>query len=123
MRNGPAVVDAAQRSVVTAVADDPTGWHQLVAVFDPGRKQLRLYVDGTRAENAGVAPVHAGLVPWQATGPLVVGRSDQPAGITDWLHGSLDNVTAWQGVLTEASIKMLHQQEANEAARASAAGS
>ena len=111
MRNGAGVTDPAQRSVAAAVADDPTGWHHLVAVSDPGRKQLRLYVDGDRVS---AATTHAGLIPWQATGPFVVGRSDQPAGPTDWLHGSLDNVAAYQGVLTDASIRLLHRQEQNE---------
>jgi hypothetical protein len=107
MRNGPAVADVTQRTSVGDIADDPTDWHHLVAVSDPGRKQIRLYVDGKRV---AAGPAHGGA-PWQATGPLVVGRSDQPAGFSDWLGGSIDNVNAWQGVLTDSSIRLLFMAE------------
>jgi hypothetical protein len=117
MRNGAAVSDAAQQSVAIADAEDPTAWHQVVGVFDPGLGQLRLYVDGELEANGGKATTvatHAGLVPWQSTGSLVVGRSDQPGGLTDWLSGSLDNVAAWQGVMTGAAIHTLYDSESPE---------
>jgi Concanavalin A-like lectin/glucanases superfamily len=113
MRNSPTATDASQSSSATAVADDPTTWHLLVGVFDPGAAQLRLYVDGDRV---AAATTLAGLVPWQATGPLVVGRSDRPGGYADWMSGSLDNVTAWQGVLTDAAIHQLYVDESAEIA-------
>jgi hypothetical protein len=112
MRSGPMVTDPAQQSSVAAAADDPTPWHLLEGVFDPGAAELRLYVDGDRAAD----PAPTGLIPWQATGPLVVGRSDGPGGNTDWLSGSLDNVTAWQGVLTDAAVHQLYKDESAEVA-------
>jgi hypothetical protein len=74
VRGNPTTTTA--HASVAVAAEEPTGWHHLVAVFDPGRDELRLHVDG---ERAAVAPLLAGFTPWQATGPLVVGRSDQPA--------------------------------------------
>jgi hypothetical protein len=111
MRNGATVTDAAQQSIVTADAEDPTTWHHVVAVFDPSSAQLRLYVDG---ERTATAATHTGQIAWQASGSLVVGRSDQPGGLTDFLAGSLDNVTAWQGVLTDAAIHTLYGAESPE---------
>ncbi|WP_199510606.1 LamG domain-containing protein [Nucisporomicrobium flavum] len=109
-----------QASWAAVAVDDPTQWHHVVAVFDPGLKQLRLHVDGgdpvdpaepSDARHA-VAPANVALVPWQAGGPLVVGRSDQPGGSTHWLSGSIDNVTAWQGAMTAAAIHTLYAGEA-----------
>jgi len=98
--------------------EDPTIWHHLVAVFDPGLRQLHLYVDGGRpdtddpaADLHAVVTANAGLVPWQATGPLVVGRSDQPGGPAHWLSGSVDNVTVWQGELNPAAVQALFDTE------------
>ena len=108
IRNTPTATDAAQQSIVAADADDPTVWHHLVAVFDPGFGLLRLYVDG---EPAVPAALNTALTPWQATGPLVVGRSDQPGGDSAYLYGSLDNVTAWQGVLTDAMALQWYDAE------------
>jgi hypothetical protein len=71
-------------------------------------------VDPTEPSDArhAVAPANVALVPWQAGGPLVVGRSDQPGGSTHWLSGSLDNVTAWQGAMTAAAVHTLYAGEA-----------
>ncbi|AGZ46088.1 LamG domain-containing protein [Actinoplanes friuliensis] len=117
-----------QASSVSVAVEDPTVWHHLVAVFDPGLRELHLYVDGggqpdlddPAANRHAVAAANTGLVPWQATGSLVVGRSDQPAGFTHWLSGSVDTVTAWQGELTAAAIQTLYDSEAPQADPASA---
>ncbi|MET0492968.1 MAG: LamG domain-containing protein [Actinoplanes sp.] len=108
-----------QASSVAVPVEDPTGWHHLVAVFDPGLRRLHLYVDGggtdpdaPTADRHAMTGANSALVPWQATGPLVVGRSDQPGGFTDWLSGSVDNVTAWQGDLTAAAVQTLYDSEA-----------
>jgi hypothetical protein len=106
MRGGPAVGTA--ENAVSVAEDDPYVWHHLVAVFDPGRTEIRLYVDGDRA---GTAALPGDFTPWRSTGPFVVGRSDQPGGPGEWLFGSLDNVTAWQGVLTDAAIHQVFAAE------------
>jgi len=109
IRNSAGATDASQQSIVVADADDPTVWHHLAAVFDPGFGLLRLYVDG---EPATPAALNTALTPWQATGPLVAGRSDQPGGNGFYLYGSLDNVTVWQGVLTDTMIHQVYDAEA-----------
>jgi len=105
MRNSPAESDAAKSSIVVAPAENPTGWHHVAATYDPGRRQVRLYVDG---DPAGTATTHVGHTPWQATGPLVVGRSDRPGGPGDWLYGTVDDLIAYQGAMSDAAVKALH---------------
>ena len=56
-----------------APAPDATdSWHHLVAVLDVGRRQMRLYVDGDHKRTTSLP---AAWQPWQANGPLAVGRS------------------------------------------------
>lgn len=115
MRGAPTATAA--QSSVTVAADEPTTWHHLAAVFDPGRNELRLHVDG---ETPAIAQLQAGFKPWLADGPLAVGRSDQPAGPANWLSGSVDNVTAWQGLLTDAAVHRLYVRESPDATEDSA---
>ncbi|WP_239083581.1 LamG domain-containing protein [Asanoa ishikariensis] len=92
------------RSVASAPATDPTGWHHLVAVLDQGKRQVRLYVDGGLAD---AQPLHARYKPWQANGPFLVGRGTTPAGPAGWLHGAVAEIKVYQGVYTDAWVNGL----------------
>ncbi|KAB1118494.1 LamG domain-containing protein [Micromonospora aurantiaca] len=95
-------------TTAAAAAVDPTEWHQLTGVLDAERRQIRLYVDG---ELTATTAMVSGWQRWNATGPFVVGRSDQPAGFTDWLTGGVDDVLAYQGAFTDGGVRDLYDTQ------------
>ncbi|MFY1656130.1 LamG domain-containing protein [Micromonospora sp. WMMD1274] len=98
-------------TTAATTAVDPTEWHQLTGVLDAERRQIRLYVDGElKATTAMVSAWQR----WNATGPFVVGRSDQPAGFTDWLTGGVDDVVAYQGAFTDGGVRELYNTQVNQ---------
>ncbi|WP_433125200.1 LamG domain-containing protein [Micromonospora sp. CA-240977] len=100
------VADASTSATTPATAVD--GWHQLVAILDVGRRQARLYVDGALATTVGL---HEAWQPWQATGSLLVGRSTTPEGPAEWLNGQVDDVTVYQGMLSDARVQYLFMDQ------------
>jgi hypothetical protein len=104
-----APADAA-RSVMSAplTADDVGRWVHLVGVFDAARGEIRLYVNGTPAGS----PVARSMTPWQAGGALTVGRGYAAGAPTEWFIGGVDDVTAFQGALADASVSHLHEDDA-----------
>jgi len=79
-------------------------WHHLVAVLDATHRQVRLYIDGT---TAGPVGLNAAWQPRQAAGALLVGRSTTPAGPDGWLYGEVDDVGAYQGMLSDTDVQRL----------------
>ncbi|MEV0393603.1 LamG domain-containing protein [Polymorphospora rubra] len=100
--------DDTRNSVVHAPAPDPTVWTHLVASYDRSKAEVRLYVDGVRVHTAAMHPQHS---PWQAAGPLLVGRGSAPGGPVDWYHGAIDDLQLYQGVLTDIAVADLHAQQ------------
>ncbi|WP_176308591.1 LamG domain-containing protein [Micromonospora sp. NBS 11-29] len=98
-------------TTAAATAVDPTEWHQLTGVLDAERRQIRLYVDG---ELKATTTMVSAWQRWNATGPFVVGRSDQPAGFTDWLTGGVDDILAYQGALTDGGVRDLYDTQNNQ---------
>jgi hypothetical protein len=98
------------RSVMSSplTAEDVGQWVHLVGVFDAARGEIRLYVDGTSVGG----PVARPATPWQAGGPLTVGRGYAAGAPTDWFTGAVDDVTVLQGALTDASLARLHDEQA-----------
>ncbi|BCJ58284.1 LamG domain-containing protein [Micromonospora endophytica] len=97
-------------SFANAPAPDATdSWHHLVAVLDAGRRQMRLYVDGDLKNTSTLA---AAWQPWQANGPLAVGRSFDDRW--DPLHGAIDDLGAYQGAMTDAQVRTLYESEVVE---------
>jgi hypothetical protein len=91
--------------------DDEGSFTQLVMVYDSGRKQIRLYVNGAWAANGN------GAAPWHASGPLLVGGSwwaaDNTSGaFTDPWLGDIDDLRVYQGALTSAQIEAIYDEEA-----------
>ncbi|HWG98758.1 MAG TPA: LamG domain-containing protein [Pilimelia sp.] len=110
------VRDAANSGTVTTVAFAAappdqllSNWYHVAGVLDAGARKLRLYVDGRVSAEVSL---NAAWQPWQADGPLVVGRSHQPAGATNWLHGGVDELWIGQGVLTGPGVVALREQQA-----------
>lgn len=81
-------------TVLSAVPARPGTWAQLTGVYDEASGQVRLYVDGARV---GVA---AGRVPWNATGPLRIGK-----GASDFWRGQIDDVQVHNGARTESQVQ------------------
>ncbi|MFF0253887.1 LamG domain-containing protein [Micromonospora zamorensis] len=78
----------------------PNTWVHLTAVQDVSAQTLSLYVNGTLAARTGASS------PWQASGPLTVGRGRWRTP-TDWFTGDIDRVRVWQGALSDADIAAL----------------
>ncbi|NBE83158.1 LamG domain-containing protein [Micromonospora rubida] len=100
----PTGADDPTATHATAPAPAPGQWHHLVVVLDATQRRLRLHVDGTPA---GVVGLNPAWHPWQAMGPLLVGRSTTPAGPTGWLYGLVDDLHLYQGALTETEVQRL----------------
>lgn len=93
--------DASHATLATAPAVSATTlFHHLVGVFDAQNRQLRLYVDGTLR---ATTPMNAAWQPWDATGPLLIGRHHDGLDGSELTSGDLDEVRVYQGVVTDVT--------------------
>ncbi|MEU7909276.1 LamG-like jellyroll fold domain-containing protein [Actinoplanes sp. NPDC049118] len=76
---------------------EPGSWTNLVGVYDAGRKQIRIYVNGTLA---GWEPL--GFTPFNSTGSLLVGRTQYHDALVDQWNGGIDDVAVYQGAMNDA---------------------
>lgn len=97
----------AKSIVAAAPAADPGAWHHLVAVLDRATGAVRLHVDG---ELAATTPLGS-WKPWQANGPLQVGREKTASGPTGWLDGAVGDLLAYQSALTTAEVSDLYEDQ------------
>jgi len=90
----------AHTTFCTAPIVDPTAaYHHLIGVFDAEKREARLYVDGVlKMTNT----MNAAWQPWDATGPLVIGRH-QIGSIAEFTRGDVDEVHVYQGVVTDVT--------------------
>jgi hypothetical protein len=84
----------------------PDVWSHLVGVYDPGRKQARLYIDGTLAGTASLT-----WTPMTSAGPLQVGRSLRGGVQGEYLRGRVDDLNTYQSTMTDAQIRTLYHDE------------
>ncbi|HVK22811.1 MAG TPA: LamG-like jellyroll fold domain-containing protein [Actinokineospora sp.] len=77
-------------------------WTHLVGTYDAPTRQLTLYVNGKKAGSAVMAKSL-----FNATGPFVVGAAKWNGGRVDRLPGSVDDVQAWQRVLSADDARAL----------------
>ncbi|PKT70597.1 hypothetical protein CW362_23595 [Streptomyces populi] len=77
--------------------------HRLAVVYDDAADTIKLYVDG----EAGAATTAGFPNGWHSTGALQVGRAKAGDGWTEYLRGDVDEVQAYQGVLSETQIAQL----------------
>jgi hypothetical protein len=81
------------------VAAELGTWVHVVGTFDAANGQVRLYVNGVvQAWGA------SGGVGWPTTGSLQIGKPD----VNGFFGGTVDQVHAWQGVLSAREIKYLY---------------
>ncbi|MER6407098.1 LamG domain-containing protein [Streptomyces viridosporus] len=88
-------------SFAEAKAKQPTPrgvWTHVAAVFDAEQKKVSLFVNGVLQSTAATGTA------WKAEGPLEIGRVMHADAYKDFMHGSVDEITIWQGALTEKEI-------------------
>ncbi|MFH8608381.1 LamG domain-containing protein [Streptomyces sp. NPDC018029] len=97
--------DRAGAETTTLKADNswasPGDPHHLAVVYDDGADEVLLYVDGTPMARA---PFHHA---WRAEAGLQVGRATTADGRSEYLHGAVDDVHAYAGVLSEQDVVRL----------------
>lgn len=94
--------------IVSATPATTGAWTHLVGVYDAGRSEMRLYVNGALAATGAKA---AG---WRATGPLTIGRSRWNGAPSDFWTGGVDEVRAYDRALSVEEIHDLAGLPATE---------
>ncbi|MFB9622696.1 LamG-like jellyroll fold domain-containing protein [Nonomuraea helvata] len=92
--------DVDDMTIVRAISDDEptTGiWTHLTGVWDAPERQLRLYVNGILQTTTGAFPYK----PWDATGPLQLGRVQSHGGYIENFAGDIDEVKIWKRELSD----------------------
>jgi hypothetical protein len=82
-------------------------WTQLTGVFDASNHEARLYVNGTRVATRAVP-----FKPMASDGPLLVGRTRQHDQLLDKWSGGIDDLTIYQGPLTDAAVSARYTAQA-----------
>lgn len=102
--NSDAVSDTANRATSADGSAAPAlgVWTHLVGTYDAPAKQLSLYVDG---KLAGTKVMANPLFP--ATGPFVIGGAKWSGNRADFFPGKIDDVQAWQRVLSAQDVRDL----------------
>jgi hypothetical protein len=90
---------------VTSASAPATGtWTFVAGTYNVSTGQLALYVNGTLAGTA------TDTATWAANGPLVIGSEQNATTSTNFLPGSLSDVSAFNYALTPTQIMALNQQ-------------
>jgi hypothetical protein len=87
-------------SAAAPATSPTTAFHHLVGVFDAQRQEIRLYIDGALKTTTAMI---AGWQPWDAAGPLLLGRDHNGAAGSEFTGGSLDEVRIYQGVVADVT--------------------
>jgi serine/threonine protein kinase len=74
-------------------------WTHLVGVYDRGTGTAKLYVNGMLAATAS-----GPAAPWNATGPLRIGRSKWNDKPVDFFTGRIADVRVWDRTLSDSEI-------------------
>ncbi|MFF3888994.1 LamG domain-containing protein [Streptomyces sp. NPDC001914] len=77
--------------------------HRLAVVYDDASDTIKLYVDGNLDAQASAGFPNG----WHSTGALQVGRARAGDDWTEYLHGDVDEVQAYEGVLSDSQIAQL----------------
>ncbi|MBB2743668.1 UNVERIFIED_ORG: hypothetical protein FHR35_003504 [Microbispora rosea subsp. rosea] len=92
--------DVDDKTIVRAISDaEPTTgiWTHLTGVWDAPHRQLRLYVNGILQSTTGPFP----YAPWDATGPLQIGRVRSHGAYIENFAGDVDDVKIWKRELSD----------------------
>ena len=92
-----------QNNVVVTGTTTPVAntWTHLAATYNAANGEMAIFVNGQKEGTATYT------TPWSANGPLVMGRAKWNGGLTDFVNGSLDNVQAYNRVLSTAEVTKL----------------
>ncbi|WP_415950074.1 LamG domain-containing protein [Streptomyces sp. KLOTTS4A1] len=96
----------AQETVVGQYAYPDGGWgwgHEVTVVYDDAAGKVTLYVDGQLDQGASATF----RTSWRSSGPLQIGRGKTADGWGEYLHGSVDEVRVFSGVVDENRIGTL----------------
>jgi hypothetical protein len=106
--------DASTMTTLASAEDAvPEVWTHLTAVYDAGAKQTRLYVNGTAAGTSAVTDA-----PFNATGPLLAGKTFYHGALTDQWHGGIDDITVFQGAMNDAAVSVMYQYQSTDTSTA-----
>ncbi|MFF3367096.1 LamG-like jellyroll fold domain-containing protein [Streptomyces misionensis] len=86
------------RSISTATPEVGV-WTHLMGVYDAQEQTIQLFINGVPQGD----PV-AFTTPWQATGGIQIARGQAGGTFTDYFPGQVDEVTAWNRILSEEEI-------------------
>jgi hypothetical protein len=86
-------------------------WTHLAGSYDPTTQKLTFYVNGVSQGTATVAGS------WSATGPFEIGRYKWANVFQYYFPGSIDEVAAWQRVLTPDEVASEARSESAESGR------
>jgi hypothetical protein len=94
-------------ALVTSTSAAQVGvWTHLTGVYDAGRSQIRLYVNGRLEATTAVT-----FTPMASSGPLLVGRAWFHDQYVDRWVGGVDDVTAYQGALNDTMVLALYSSQ------------
>jgi hypothetical protein len=79
-------------------------WTHVAGVRDTASGTIRVYVMGDPDSCGGEMAEAAYTASWSAGGPFVIGRARANGAAADWWKGGVDDVRAYQRVLSASEI-------------------
>ena len=85
----------------------PGVWTHLTGVYDAGRKQIRIYVNGTLEATTALA-----FTPFNSSGPVLVGHTLYHDRLADQWYGGIDDVAVFQGAMSDGAVAAMYDGQA-----------
>ncbi|MFF3565726.1 LamG domain-containing protein [Streptomyces sp. NPDC002574] len=82
-------------------------WNHLAVVYDAFANELRLYVNGDLQQSEVATSITPDVKPFDGAGGLQFGRTWSAGAAKEYYTGLIDDVWAYQGILSDAQIEML----------------
>ncbi|GAA3207085.1 LamG-like jellyroll fold domain-containing protein [Actinocorallia longicatena] len=99
VRMGTDTANPANNFTLNATATPAAGtWTHLAGTFNAANGQMAIYVNGQQQGTL------TNTTPWNATGPFVIGRGKWNGAQADFVNGSMDNVQAYNRVLSPTEV-------------------
>lgn len=89
-------------ATATSIIPQPGEWYHLVGVYDTTNHTISIYVNGSLQQSQSFT-----AAPWEAGGPLAVGRARYNGNPVDFVSGEIDDVRTYAGVLGASQIAQL----------------